>query len=212
MIGARPFAAMLHAVLAAVFTLCAAPAQAQQMYRWTDDKGGVHITDTPPPPSAKGVQQKKAATAPAITPQQPFELAQAQRDFPVVLYTSPPCKAACDEARAALNQRGVPFREVQVWDEESQEQLKKLIGNTDEVPVLTVGRSVQKGFLQDAYDALLDSARYPRAGVLKPRAQPAPQAPEDYVSADQRSKVPAAEPVKPADEPKPGPYTPRFSK
>jgi glutaredoxin len=212
MIGARPFAAMLPALLAAVFTLCAASAQAQQMYRWTDEQGRTHITDTPPPASAKGVQKKSAASAKAAEPQAPFELAQAQRDFPVVLYTSPPCKQPCDEARAALNQRGVPFREVQVWDEDSQEQLRKVAGNTEEVPVLTVGRSVQKGFLQDAYDALLDSARYPRAGVLKPRAQAAPKTPEDYVSPENRAAIPPAVPVKPAEEPKPGPYSPRFSK
>ena len=208
MIGARPFAAML----AAVFTLCAASVQAQQMYRWTDEQGRTHITDTPPPASAKGVQKKGAATAKATEAQAPFGLAEAQRDFPVVLYTSPPCKQPCDDARAALNQRGVPFREVQVWDEASQEQLKKVAGNTEEVPVLTVGRSVQKGFSQDAFDALLDSARYPRAGALKPRAQAAPKVPEDYVAPENRAAVPAAEPVKPAEEPKLGPYAPRFSK
>jgi len=208
MIGARPFAAILAAALAAG----ALSVQAQQMYRWTDDKGRVHITDTPPPPSAKGVQKQKGATAAPSAPQAPFELAQAQREFPVVLYTSPPCKQACDDARASLNRRGVPFREVQVWDEESQEQLKKVAGNTEEVPVLTVGRSVQKGFLQDAYDALLDSARYPRAGILAPRAQAAPKVPEDYVAPENRPVVKPAEPVKPEAEPKLGPYAPRFSK
>jgi glutaredoxin len=212
MIGARPFAAMLATVFAAAFTLCAASVQAQQMYRWTDEQGRTHITDTPPPASAKGVQKRGAASAKATEPQMPFGLAEAQRDFPVVLYTSPPCKQPCDDARAALNQRGVPFREVQVWDEASQEQLKKVAGNTEEVPVLTVGRSVQKGFSQDAYDALLDSARYPRAGTLKPRAQAAPKVPEDYVAPENRAAVPAAEPVKPAEEPKLGPYAPRFSK
>jgi glutaredoxin len=209
MIGARPFAAILAAALAAG----AVSAQAQQLYRWTDDKGRVHITDTPPPASAKGVQkQKGAATAAPTAPQAPFELAAAQRDFPVVLYTSPPCKQPCDDARAALNRRGVPFREVQVWDEDSQEQLKKVAGSTEEVPVLTVGRSVQKGYQPDAYDALLDSARYPRAGLLKPRAQAAPAVPEDYVAPENRAAVKPAEPVTPEAEPKLGPYAPRFSK
>jgi len=67
MIGARPFAAKLPAVLAAAFILCAASVQAQQMYRWTDEKGAVHITDTPPPPSAKNVQKPKAAASPPST-------------------------------------------------------------------------------------------------------------------------------------------------
>ena len=49
--------------LTIVLTLCAASVQAQQLYRWTDEKGAVHITDTPPPPSAKGVQRSKATTS-----------------------------------------------------------------------------------------------------------------------------------------------------
>src|SRR5262245_65339869 len=124
MIGVSRSAAARSIFVAAVLAAgAAALAQAQQMYRWTDENGRVHITDTPPPPSAKGIQKQRgtSTTAPAA-PQEPFELTRAMRDFPVVLYTSPPCKQPCDEARAALNQRGVPFREVQVWDEETQAQ------------------------------------------------------------------------------------------
>jgi hypothetical protein len=69
---------------------------------------------------------------------------------------------------------------------------------------------VQKGFNQEAFDSLLDAARYPRAGLLPPRKQAAPKPPEDYVSQEQRRARPA-EPVKPdAEETKPlGPYAPR---
>jgi glutaredoxin len=208
MIGARPFAAML----AAVFTLCAASAQAQQMYRWTDEKGGVHITDTPPPPSAKGVQKQKPATVAPESPQQPYELALAMKDYPVTLYTSPICKEPCAQAREALNKRGVPFKEVQVWEEDSNQELQRVTGGR-EVPALIVGRSVQKGFQQDAFDALLDSARYPRAGILPARNQGSPKPPEDYVPPGERPAPPQAEPAKPEQEPKPaGPYAPRFSK
>ena len=58
MIGVRPSVASL---LAAVLAAGAACVQAQQIYRWTDDKGRVHLTDTPPPASAKGVQKPKPA-------------------------------------------------------------------------------------------------------------------------------------------------------
>jgi glutaredoxin len=213
MIGARSFAAALPAAaLAAALLSFAWPTQAQQLYRWTDDQGRTHVTDTPPPPSAKGVQKPKSAVGAAAQPQMPYELAAAQRDFPVVLYTSPPCKAACDQARSALNQRGVPFKEVLVYDEESHEQLKKVAGGSEEVPVLTVGRSVQKGFSQESYDALLDSARYPRAGMLPARSQPAPKTPDDYVAPDSRPAVAPAEAVKPVEQPKLGPYAPRAPK
>ena len=210
MIGVRPRAG-LSAVLA-LLSLAAAPVLAQQMYRWTDEKGGVHITDTPPPATAKGVKKERAATTPVDTTRQPFELAQAMKEFPVTLYTAPNCGAPCQQARTALNQRGVPFKEVQVWEPETAEELKKLTGGTLDVPVLTVGRSVQKGFQQDAFDSLLDSARYPKAGVLPARSQAAPKPPEEYSAPG--GAAPQAQPVEPpAAESRPtGPYAPRSAK
>jgi len=191
--------------LAAVFLLflLSVTASAQQLYRWTDEKGRVHITDTPPPGSAKDVQKKSAAAGAADSGPTSFELAQAMKDFPVVLYTSPGCKAACSNARSALNKRGVPFREVQVWEEKSNAELKSISGDNS-VPTLLVGRSVQKGFQQEAYDALLDSARYPKAGAVPARSQAAPGTPEGYAP-----EVQTAEPVKPQAEERPtGPYSP----
>jgi glutaredoxin len=195
MIGVRPFAAML-------LLLCAASAAAQQLYRWTDEKGAVHITDTPPPPSAKGVQRSKATTSAPATAEIPFELAQAMKDFPVTLYTSRNCATPCERARETLNKRGVPFKEVQVSNKESIEEFTRITGAT-EVPALVVGRSVQQGYQQEAFDVLLDSARYPRAGILPSRNQTAPKPAEERAAG-----APKAE-----DEPKPaGPYAPRFSK
>jgi glutaredoxin len=176
----------------AVFACAAAlAASAQPLYRWTDETGRVHITDTPPPASARNVQPKKAGSAAAVEPQQPYQLAEAVRDFPVSLYTSPNCTDPCSAARTLLNKRGVPFKEVRVVDEQSDEELQQVSGGTD-VPTLVVGRSVHRGYQQNAYDALLDSARYPRAGLLPPRAQAAPSD-----GAEPQPQAPA------------GPYAPR---
>ncbi len=189
--------------------LIAGAVAAQQLYRWTDEKGRVHMTDTPPPPTARDVQKKKGGTGTDSAKESgamPYELAQAVKDFPVTLYTSPSCGPACVSARGALNKRSVPFKEVQVWDEKSNDELKRASGGTD-VPALLVGRSVQKGFEQGAYDALLDSARYPKAGLLPPRAQSAPPPPEGYNPA--ASEPVKAEPAKPEEPSKPaGPYAP----
>ena len=191
--------------------LLAGAAIAQQLYRWTDEKGRVHVTDTPPPPSARDVQKKKPAAGPAAgsapeSSAMPYELTQAVKDFPVTLYTTPNCGPACVSARDALNKRSVPYKEVQVWDEKTNEELKRVSGGTD-VPTILVGRSVQKGFEQGAYDALLDSARYPKAGLLPPRAQGAPPPPEGY--APPSGEPVKAEPAVPEEAPKPsGPYAP----
>ncbi len=99
-----------------------------------------------------------------------------------------------------------------MWEEDTARDLRKLTGGTLDVPVLTVGRSVQKGFQQDAYDALLDSARYPKAGLIAARNQAAPKAPEGYAAPGAAQAEPA-KPAATAEEPRPtGPYAPRFSK
>jgi glutaredoxin len=187
----------LPALLALLVFAAAGAAQAQQLYRWTDDKGKVHITDSPPPGNAKDVQKAKpAATAtPSAAPaeQLPFEVAIAAREFPVTLYTFTNCEEPCQKAREALNKRGVPFKEVQIKDEAGQKELKEVSGSI-EAPTLLVGRSVQTGFTQSGYDALLDAARYPKAGAVPARNQGKP-------GAEETAK---AEAKKAAEEPKPG--------
>lgn len=173
-----------------------------QTYRWIDDKGRVQFGDAPPA-SAKavtktGAKPEGAAEAP---PQLPFEVLQAQKDFPVTLYSAPICKQPCDMARAALNKRGVPFTEVQVWTPETLQQLKSKAGS-DTVPALMVGRSALSGFDQARYDGLLDSAGYPKQGAVAARAQRAPEPPAGY------EPPPQALPVAPEAtiSTKPGPY------
>jgi glutaredoxin len=204
---------MTRAIVFLVISLSAAVASAQQMYRWTDQNGRVHITDTPPPRGAKSIQKSRGSSAPAAAPaeagQQSFDLTLAMKDYPVSLYTSPMCKEACQRAREHLNKRGVPFKEVQVWDVDSNEELKRVSGGS-QVPTVLVGSSVQKGYEVSAFDELLDSARYPKAGNVKPRAQAAPPTPEGYTPPTETEPLKAA-PVKPPEEatrPR-GPYAPR---
>ena len=54
------------------------------------------------------------------------------------------------------------------------------IAGAAEVPTLQVGRSVHRGFEQTAFDSLLDTAGYPRAGLLPPGNQKAPPPPEGH--------------------------------
>lgn len=204
--GVMPTRLLLAFAIAAISNLAAA----QDLYRWTDEKGRTQITDTAPPPGAKDVRKIKPA-ANTATPgkagaQLPFGLARAIKEYPVTLYTSPNCTDPCIAARGLLNKRGVPFNEIQVWEEESNAELKRVSGNT-QVPTLKVGSTVQTGYEPAAYGALLDSAGYPAEGVLPVGTQPAPEHPEGYVSAQER-ELPKAEPVKPEPPAATGPYAP----
>ena len=186
------FAALLGAA-------CAASAQ---MYRWTDEKGRVHVTDTPPPPSAKAVQKKSfsgGGTAASDSAGQPYALQLAAKSFPVTLYTAKDCEP-CGAARNLLNARGVPFREVLVVDEPQQEELRKVAGALA-VPSVTVGSNVQKGFEESAYHSLLDIAGYPKPGILTPRNQAEPKPAPPPAAAE-------AKPAEDADAAASGPYAP----
>ena len=132
--------------LALGLLLCACAAAQAQQYRWVDEKGRAHYSDAPPA-GARAVRKADIKTENATeAPQQvPFEVLQAQKDFPVTLYTAPICKQPCELARTALNKRGVPFTETQVWNPETLEQLKSKAGS-DNVPALIVGRTALSGF------------------------------------------------------------------
>jgi glutaredoxin len=139
-----------------------------QMYRWVDQNGKVNYTDTPPPPAAaKSVQQKKLGGSVVETNQLPFQLQEAIRSYPVVLFTSPSCKDGCVQARDLLGKRGIPFREFSVFDDDTNATLKKATG-ANQVPTLTVGAQVQVGYEPGGFNTLLDTAGYPKTAINLP--------------------------------------------
>ena len=151
------------------FSLLAFALTAQaQLYRWTDESGKVHYTDTPPPANAKNVQKKGSArpggAEAASAAQQPYALQQAVKNFPVVVYTSKDCGDPCKKGLAYLNKRGVPYTEKVVAKQDEIDELIKLAGAAG-VPVMVVGIAIQKGYGEQSWSEALDTAGYPKAGV-----------------------------------------------
>src|SRR6185436_9215132 len=168
---------MLRLLLAALVVTYAATAAAQ-LYRWTDEKGKVHFSDTPPPPGARNVQKKAGGPAAASAGENlPFALQRPMKEFPVTLWSAPSCES-CAPARQLLNARGVPFKEVSVRTDEQIAELNKAIGG-NVVPALVVGPTVIKGFEEGGYHRALDIAGYPKAGEVPARNQAEPKAPEE---------------------------------
>lgn len=161
-----------------------------QQYRWLDEKGRVQYTDTPPPPSAKGVQKKNLKGSVVEAPRS-FELDRATKASPITLYTSPGCGPSCDNARNTLNARGVPFKEVQVYDEASVAELQKF-SSGKQVPVILVGSQVHTGYSQATYDRMLDVGGYPKAGIVPKGKIAPPPLPEGY---QPPTPAPAADPA-----------------
>ncbi len=153
----------------------AAPAAAQ-VYIWTDDQGVRHYSNLAPPPSTFDVERREITTGPGAASNEPYALQAARREFPVKLYTTPTCGDACDQARAYLNERGIPFTEVSVVDRPRYDELKKVAGSA-EVPVMRVGEETYRGYARSIFEKALDSAGYPAMGILPKRDQPAPAPP-----------------------------------
>jgi len=145
---------------------------AAQLYRWVDEKGNVEWRDTPPPSSAKKVEQRKVGGSTTQTSELPYSLQQAVKNHPVTLWMTE-CGDVCSRARAHLNRRGVPHTERNAQAE--IEVFKKVSGGSMEVPLLLVGSRQVKGYLESEWDAALDAADYPKTATagFKPPAKPA---------------------------------------
>jgi glutaredoxin len=78
----------------------------------------------------------------------------------VKLYTNWECKDACDGARKLLAERKVQFEEVNVDSHARFDELEKVSGGMS-VPVLVVGKVVQRGFLPGTYHRVLNEQGFP---------------------------------------------------
>jgi glutaredoxin len=180
---------------AILFGLAAAlsgAAFAAQLYRWVDEKGNVEWRDTPPPSSAKKVEQRRMGGGTVPATELPYSVQQAARNFPVTLWVTD-CGDTCTKARAHLERRGVPHTEK---DPRSDfEGFKKLTGGS-EVPVVFVGSTRLKGYLESDWDAALDRAGYPKTALVKPQPKRPPA--EKGESPGKGAASPAAAPDAPA--------------
>ena len=187
------------ALAIAAIALAPVTADAQSVYRWVDKAGKVHYSDQPPPEEVKNVQQKRVGGGSVEISQLPYATQVAAQKNPVVLYGAPTCGAPCEQGRAVLAKRGIPFSEKDVSANEADaEALKKLVGTMD-VPVLTIGQNKLKGYEEGTWNSALDAAGYPRTALpgQRPPAPPKPPAP-----AAPATPAPAAPAAPAADAPK----------
>src|SRR5688572_6703909 len=142
---------------------------AAQLYRWVDEKGNVEYRDTPPPTSAKKIEQPRITGGAAPAAELPYSVQQAVKNFPVTLWVTD-CGDSCTNARGHLVRRGVPHKEIDPRND--FDNFKKVTGGT-EVPVIFVGTTRLKGYLESDLDAALDAAGYPKTALVKPPVKPA---------------------------------------
>lgn len=154
-------------------SLCFAAAAQAQLYRWIDDKGGVHYTDQPPPPNAKKVEEKKLTNNVVQSDKYPYSTQQAINNFPVTLFTGE-CGDACTSAKAYLVKRGIPFSERLPGKNSADLELLKKTSKENVIPLLSVGKNTNlRGFNESEWASTLDQAGYPKtATASSPTEQP----------------------------------------
>ena len=79
----------------------------------------------------------------------------------MTLYTSKDCGKPCEDGRALLQKRGVPFSETAIDSTEQVEAFKARFSKEPFVPTLVVGRQVEAGLAEPLWHSLLDNAGYP---------------------------------------------------
>lgn len=194
------------AALGLALLLCAAGASAQ-MFKWTDAKGVVHFSDQPPPVNSKVETKSFGGGGGGDQAALPYALAAAARNSPVTLYTTADC-SACDQGRALLQQRAIPFAEKTVTSNDDQQKLREA-GSPGQLPLLLVGGNKRIGFEAGAWNETLSNAAYPKQRLLPANyQQPAalPAAPARPLA----SEVVREQPAAPAPLPPPADTPPGF--
>ena len=179
--AARPGRAALAVAMLAVAvggSLAATGAQAQ-LYRQVGPDGRVTYSDLPPAGAA--VDARPRATGTAASDQSgaaglPYALRGPAARHPVTLFTSAQC-APCDDARAHLLRRGVPFSERSVRSSTDAAAFRQLGFADPSFPAVSVGTQRLTGFEAGAWDQLLDLAGYPKQSMLPANWRTAPTRP-----------------------------------
>ncbi|MDB5855138.1 MAG: hypothetical protein JWR22_3179 [Herminiimonas sp.] len=167
----RSFTLALWLALACIATVDAHA----ELYKWVGEDGKVTYSDMPPPRSARKVEKKAIEISSGDATDLPFELADAKKKNPVTLYTAANC-VPCEEGRALLSARGIPFSEKTVTSTQDVARLKQVSGDA-QLPVLVVGGQHRLGYDAERWNTALTTAGYPANSMLpKAWSNPAPQA------------------------------------
>ena len=188
------------------------------LYKVVGPDGTVSYTDRPPVASSDKITNIRAtgarSTAEPSSSPLPFALRELASKFPVVFYVAASNCEPCNSARQLLQQRGIPFTERTASTNEDIDALQRLTGSKD-VPTLTIGSQVLRGFSSTEWTQYLDTAGYPAtsalpAGYKAAAATPLTTPPTTKLAPAPRVVVPAPAPPPPLTTPPSAPGGIRF--
>jgi glutaredoxin len=140
-----------------LLVLLVSGASLADMYKWTDESGKVHYSDSPPPgKKAKKLDLKiNSISGPPVVSSLGSSSAAASSSK-VKLYTTTWC-GYCKKAKAYLQARGTPFQEIDVEaSAQGRSEFRSLGGRG--VPVILVGNQRMDGYSEGGLEGLLRQA------------------------------------------------------
>lgn len=135
-----------------------------QVYKWTDENGRIHFTDSPP----VGAKTKKIDVTPKNTYQSPSQehiqktlerpTGVTARKAKVIMYSTTWC-GVCKKAKRWFNKNNIAFREYDTEkSERGRRDYKKMNGRG--VPIIKVGKQRFNGFSPSRLTPALRKAGY----------------------------------------------------
>ncbi len=136
--------------------LLTASVSAAELYKWVDDKGNTHYTDSPPPSSAseQNIEQLPGINGYAAAETEPRAAGNnAALTMPeVIMYATPWC-GYCKKARRYFQQNNIAFREYDIESSSSAHRRFKQLGGNG-VPLIVIGKKKISGFSVARFESL----------------------------------------------------------
>jgi len=130
---------------------------AAKLYKWVDADGNISYQDTPPPTSAKQVEETGIETSTRSTIRN-APLSEAQQSNPVVVYTLEDCDA-CIALLSFFRENSVPFQEQSILDRDVQNRILS-VSEKVAAPTLFLGDRLIENLTHKNLTEQLKSAGY----------------------------------------------------
>jgi len=149
-----------------------------EIYKWVDDKGVVHFSDTPPPNDSEAIEDEEAPSSDS-SPQDNSPPAAESRnaapdpDFFDILEQSPEAPEApaeptveiyvtswcvyCKKAEQFFRSKGIEFAVYDIEKDESAARRMTALTSKRAVPFVVINGHGIQGFSEEAYQAALQN-------------------------------------------------------
>lgn len=144
---------MRHLITIFTLVLLTSATANAALYKWVDEKGNTHYSDSEPPKTASRQSVEKLPELNDYSHSaQPYSSVQNAGSDRVIMYSTSWC-GYCKKARRYFQKYNIAFEEYDIETSSSaHRRFKKLGGNG--VPLIVIGDKTMSGFSADRFESL----------------------------------------------------------